>query len=58
MKNFNEIKLRGASSLFKNVPNNIAICINESNTQILSQLKTKNCYIIDCNIDWQINQKK
>ena len=38
MKNFNEIKLTDSENMFKDTPNNILICISNTNNQILSQL--------------------
>ena len=58
MKNFNEKNLENTKSMFINVPNNIIICTNENNYEILSRLEDKNCYLIDCSEDWIINQKK
>ena len=46
--------------MFYNVPENIVICINETNNPtILSKLQeNSNCYIIDCSNDWKSKQKK
>ena len=44
----------------RNVPENFVICIIESdeNNKILSQIKNKKCYVIDCTNNWKSNQKK
>ena len=44
--------------MFDNVPENIVICINESNTKILSKIKNISCYTIDCSDNWKSQQKK
>ena len=49
------------SNAFKNTPENIVICINETNSPKLTGLiKQKNsaCYMIDCSDDWQSKQRK
>ena len=38
--------------------NNIVICLNENNIKILEEIKSINCYILDCSSNWKINQKK
>jgi len=58
MKNFKEDNLRVYHDMFNNVPENVVLCINDNNIQILSQLNDKDCYIIDCSDDWKINQNK
>ena len=58
MKNFNEKNLENTKGMFTNVPNNIIICTNENNYEILSRLEDKNCFRNDCTVDWIINQKK
>ena len=61
LKNFNEISLGTDpyyyQKIFNNVPDNIVICISESNSKILSELEAK-CYTIDCSDDWKSKQKK
>ena len=46
--------------MFYNAPENIVICINETNNpKILSKLQeNSNCYIINCSNDWKSRQKK
>ena len=49
------------TNIFKNTPENMIICINETNSPILTNLfKQKNnmCYRIDCSDDWISKQKK
>ena len=58
MKNFTETKLENAKGIFANVPNNIIICTDENNNEIVSKLEEKECYYINCTEDWIINQKK
>ena len=43
---------------FINVPDNVVVCINEQNTQILSEIQGKACYRIDCSEDWKSRQRK
>ena len=45
--------------MFKNVPANIVICIDESRNQqkVLPQIKNISCYVIDCSNDWKSKQK-
>ena len=59
MKNFNELKLSSCNDILKGVPDNVVVCINENNNpKILSKLKEKKCYSIDCSYNWKSNQKK
>ena len=49
------------TNAFNNIPENIVICINETNSPKLTQLiKQKNnmCYMIDCSDDWLSKQRK
>ena len=49
------------TNAFNNIPGNIIICINETNSPKLTQLiKQKNnmCYVIDCSDDWLSKQRK
>ena len=61
MKNFNEKKVSNpdGGDIFKDVPDNIVVCINESINQniIIPQLKNKKCYNIDCSDNWRSKQK-
>ena len=45
-------------SLFDGISDNLAICIDESNNKIISELKQKSCYTIDCSDNWISNQKQ
>ena len=64
MQNFDEVQLDNDeyyyNEIFKNVPENVVICIKESKTKskIYPQITSKNCYVIDCTDDWKSNQKK
>ena len=60
MKNFTETNLDNVKGIFADVPNNIIICTNENNNEIVSKLEEKECYYyyINCKEDWIINQKK
>ena len=62
LKNFNESSLVEGiyNDMFGGVPDNIVICINESNNQnkILPQIKNRTCYTIDCSDNWKLKQKK
>ena len=66
LNNFNESKLSEDSdgyyyqNIFKNVPENIVICINENITQskIFPQIKNITCHVIDCTENWKSKQKK
>ena len=62
LKKFNESKLesRFSLNLFKNVPDNVVICIDVNINQniIFPQIKNKSCYTIDCSDNWRISQKK
>ena len=58
LKNFKQNQLTSYDNMFKNVPDNIVVCMNERNTKILSQLKYRKCYTIDCSDDWKLKQKK
>ena len=59
LKNFNESLLNSYHSMFKNINDNIVICINENiNSQkILPQIKNISCYIINCSDDWKTKQR-
>ena len=66
LNNFNESKLSEDSdgyyyqNIFKNLPENIVICINENITQskIFPQIKNITCHVIDCTENWKSKQKK
>ena len=51
MKNFTETKLENVKGIFADVPNNIIICTNENNYEIVSKLEEKECYYIYCKED-------
>ena len=57
LQNFDESQLRTYSSMFYNVADNVVICINEDKTKILSEIRNKKCYNIDCTINWKSVQK-
>jgi len=45
--------------MFKSVPDNIVLCINEANIpRIYGEISNKTCYIEDCTDDWKMKQKK
>jgi len=49
------------NNAFKNTPENLVVCINETNAPKLTQLirkKNSTCYIIDCSNNWKSIQKK
>ena len=56
--NFNEQKTSHYSNIFNNVLDNIVICLNENNHNLLSQMINLKCYTIDCTGDWKSKQKK
>ena len=62
--NFNERSLDTSDSwyrnMFKNVPENIVVCMNEENIKdkILPQIQNKTCVINNCTNNWKLNQKK
>ena len=62
MVNFNEKGLidNYYKDIFKNVPDNIAICINKDNiiTKIYPQIKNLACHIEDCSDNYKLKQKK
>ena len=62
MKNFNEKEVLSTdkADIFKQVPDNIVVCINEeiNKNKIIPQLKDKKCYNIDCSDNWKSKQKK
>ena len=57
LKNFQENNSLDASYIFDSVPENIVACLNELSDKILTELKNKICYTIDCSFNWEINQK-
>ena len=61
MKNFNLISLNNDEyyDIFKNVPDNIVICINKNNIlKIYPKIEDIKCRIEDCSNDWKAKQKK
>ena len=61
MKNFNLISLNNDEyyDIFKNVPDNIVICINKNNIlTIYPEIEVIKCRIEDCSNDWKAKQKK
>ena len=63
LKNFTEISLNdnvnNYSNIFRNIPENVVICIDENNTKnkIFPQIKKKSCYLIDCSENWKSKKK-
>ena len=37
---------------------NVVACLNGNSDKILNELKTINCYTLNCSDNWEINQKK
>ena len=60
MKNFNEKLWSGYNNMFYGLPDNVIICIKENNIQekIITQIKSKSLYSIDCTDNWHLHQKK
>ena len=60
LKNFTENNLEDFEDIFLNVPENVVICINESNNKniIFPQISNKNCSTLDCSNNWKLKQKK
>ena len=59
MKNFKETSLISYNNMFKNVPDNIVVCINKNNIpNIYPQIQNIKCHIEDCTDDWKLKQKK
>ena len=61
LKNYNESNSSEVyNDIFDDVPNNLVICININNKidKLLSILKTKKCFAINCSDDWKSKQKK
>ena len=60
LKDFSEENLDKsfAYDIFKNVPDNIVICINTNNSLILSEINKTKCYAIDCSNNWLLFQHK
>ena len=58
LKNFKETNLRYYPDIFKNVPDNIVVCLNDNSNIIKQQIMDKTCYTIDCSDNWKINKKK
>ena len=61
LKNFNDINILlnvNNANIFKNVPDNIVIYINENNSNIISQIKNKKCNNLISSENWNSKQKK
>ena len=60
LKNFTENNLEDFEDIFLDIPENVVICINESNNKniIFPQISNKNCSTLDCSNDWKLKQKK
>jgi len=58
-QNFKDNRIGWCDDFFKNVPENIVICVKDENSNFIkSKLSNSNCYAIDCSIDWKSKQKK
>ena len=58
-QNFKDNSLSHYGDFFRNVPDNIVICVNdENNFYITYSLWNSDCYVIDCSTDWKSKQKK
>ena len=58
LKNFIENTSLAVAGIFNNIPDNVAVCLNEESSKLLGEITNKNCYTIDCSDNWKINQKK
>ena len=62
--NLNNIEIESSSSIndkiFQDVPENVVICINNTDAKekIFSKIANLNCSVIDCTNDWKSKQKK
>ena len=59
-KNFKETELSSYDNIFKDIPDNVVVCVNENNikNKILPELKQKVCYTNYCSENWKSQQKK
>ena len=60
LKNFDDSNIllnKNNINIFKNVPDNIVIYINENNSNIISQIKNKTCYSLISSDDWISDRK-
>lgn len=57
LSNFIEKESTSYIGIFNEVEENIVVCINESNHKIISELKKKSCYVIDCSKDWELKRR-
>ena len=49
------------NNIFKGTPDNLVMCINETNSPNLTELfksKNESCPTIDCSENWKLNKKK
>ena len=59
LKNFIENEKLNFTNIFNGVPEDIVVCINETNAPNLTKLiKEKICHKIDCSYDWLSKKKK
>ena len=58
LKNFEEHSPLYVNNIFKGLPENIVVCLNDNSIKILEALMGINCYTIDCTKNWELNQKK
>ena len=57
--NYNENKLAYYFDIFKDVPDNIVVCINKDNIPLIyDQINNITCHIEDCSDDWKLKQNK
>ena len=54
-KNFVENNSLVVTDIFRGVPDNIVICLNERCKKILNEISKKKCYNIDCSSEMKIN---
>ena len=58
-KNMYEISNLNTTNMLTTTPDNLIICINEINANIIKELmSTKGCNNIDCSSEWKENQQK
>ena len=58
LKNFIEHNSLNVTDIFKNITDNIVVCLSGNSNKIKSLIFDKNCYTIDCSDNLEIKQKK
>ena len=58
LKNFIENDSLDTLDIFKSVPENVVVCLNENSNKVKQSLMNKLCPSFDCLDDWKKNQKK